>query len=52
MSNFIEELKEDEGFRATVYLDHLGLPTIGYGTRIEEIVVSKKTALEWLEADY
>ncbi len=51
MSNFIEELKNDEGFRATMYLDHLGLPTIGYGTRIEEIVVSKETALEWLLAE-
>jgi len=47
----IETLMDDEGFRATVYLDHLGNPTIGYGTRVEEIVVSKATAREWLEAE-
>lgn len=28
----IMEIKEDEGFRGQPYLDHLGNPTIGYGT--------------------
>ncbi|KKN76176.1 hypothetical protein LCGC14_0373870 [marine sediment metagenome] len=51
MDSFKRALMRDEGFRATVYLDHLGLPTIGYGTRINEIVVSKKVAEEWLDAE-
>jgi len=50
-SFFIDELKEDEGFRHTVYLDHKGIPTIGYGTKIDEIVVSQETALKWLLAE-
>lgn len=41
----------DEGFRSKVYLDHLGIPTIGYGTRINEIVVSKEVAEAWLDAE-
>ena len=30
--DLIEELKREEGFRPTVYKDHLGKDTIGYGT--------------------
>jgi len=51
MSDFINELMRDEGFRPTVYLDHLGNPTIGFGTRVDEIVVNKTTAKLWLEAE-
>ena len=29
---FIDELKDSEGFRGMPYDDHLGNPTIGYGT--------------------
>ena len=47
-SFFIDELMEDEGFRTAVYLDHKGIPTIGYGTKIDEIRVSRATALKWL----
>lgn len=50
-SFFIDELMEDEGFRQKVYLDHKGFPTIGYGTKIDEIVLSRATALEWLMAE-
>ena len=32
MSKLIEEIKQSEGFRGEQYLDHLGKPTIGYGT--------------------
>ena len=31
----IDKLKADEGFRATMYHDAAGLPTIGYGTLID-----------------
>ena len=39
----------DEGFRSKVYLDHLGFPTIGYGTKISELDVSKEEAERWLD---
>ena len=51
MSNFKDTLMRDEGFRAKVYLDHLGFPTIGYGTKIEEIDLSKEIAELWLDAE-
>ena len=34
--NVVERLKEEEGFRAKPYDDHLGKLTIGYGTLIED----------------
>jgi len=49
MSRFIQTLMRDEGFEEKVYLDHLGFPTIGYGTRISEIVVTEAVARHWLE---
>ena len=48
MSSFLEQLMLDEGFRESVYDDHLGYATIGYGTRINELVVTKKQARSWL----
>ena len=30
----IEQIKEDEGFVGSVYNDSLGVPTIGYGTKL------------------
>ena len=51
MSAFKRELMKDEGFRAKVYLDHLGFPTIGYGTRVEELDVTKEEAERWLDAE-
>ena len=48
MSSFLEQLMLDEGFRESVYDDHLGYPTIGYGTRINELVVTKAEAKSWL----
>lgn len=32
--SLIEHIKEEEGFRGTPYKDHLGYPTIGYGTKL------------------
>jgi len=42
---------KDEGFRAKVYLDHLGFPTIGYGTRVSELKVTAIEAERWLDAE-
>lgn len=33
----IARLKQNEGFRETVYLDHLGNPTIGYGFLVSHL---------------
>jgi len=35
---FIRDLKDDEGFRATAYLDSEGRLTVGYGLCIDEAV--------------
>lgn len=50
-SKFKRALMRDEGFRSKMYLDHLGLPTIGYGTRIEELEVTREEAERWLDAE-
>ena len=34
MNKIIEEIKKDEGFRGMPYEDTLGIPTIGYGTKL------------------
>jgi lysozyme len=51
MDNFKYTLMKDEGFRAKVYLDHLGFPTIGYGTKISELDITKEEAERWLDAE-
>tara|TARA_Y100000310_G_C20031075_1_gene511822 strand:- start:42 stop:458 length:417 start_codon:yes stop_codon:yes gene_type:complete len=38
----IERLKINEGFRSTVYKDHLGFDTIGYGFAIKDLVLSEE----------
>lgn len=51
MDEFKRQLMKDEGFRARVYDDHLGIPTIGYGTKIVELEVSEEEAERWLDAE-
>ncbi len=34
MNNLIEQIKHDEGFVGNPYDDSLGIPTIGYGTKL------------------
>lgn len=51
MSSFKRSLMADEGFRSKVYFDHLGFPTIGFGTRISELNISKEEAEGWLDAE-
>ena len=51
MSNFRSELMKDEGFRSTVYNDHLGFPTIGFGTRVSELEFTRNIAEYFLEKE-
>jgi len=51
MSEFRAELMKDEGFRARVYKDHLGFDTIGYGTRVNEMVLTKAMAEHFLDLE-
>lgn len=44
----VDSVKKHEGFRAEVYLDIRDIPTIGYGTRIDEIELDEETAESWL----
>lgn len=46
-----EQLKRHEGFRAKPYKCTAGKLTIGYGTNLEVLEVSKTTALMLLEED-
>ena len=48
IDNLIERLKSNEGFSSTVYDDHLGIPTIGYGFAIKDLVLSEKIASQIL----
>jgi lysozyme len=34
IDDIIIKIKKDEGFRGDPYNDHLGIPTIGYGTKL------------------
>ncbi len=34
MSRLVENIKESEGFKGVEYKDSLGIPTIGFGTRL------------------
>ena len=46
-----ESLKLNEGFKATVYKDHLGYDTIGYGFAIKDLVLDEDIAGLILERD-
>lgn len=41
-------IKAEEGFRAKVYNDSRGIPTIGFGQRVDELEVDEETAAKWL----
>jgi len=34
LKEIVDDIKRDEGFVGTEYKDHLGFPTIGYGTKL------------------
>ena len=42
--SLLEHIKQDEGFRDREYLDHLGVPTIGYGFAIKDLVLDRDIA--------
>ena len=44
MKNLIENIKESEGFVEYVYNDSLGIPTIGYGFAIKDLILDEDIA--------
>ena len=48
MKNLIENIKESEGFVEHVYSDSLGIPTIGYGFAIKDLILDEDLAEEIL----
>ncbi len=48
MKNLIENIKESEGFVEHVYNDSLGIPTIGYGFAIKDLILDEDLAEEIL----
>ncbi len=46
MKNLIENIKESEGFVEHVYNDSLGIPTIGYGFAIKDLILDEDIAEE------
>ena len=48
MRNLIENIKESEGFVEHVYNDSLGIPTIGYGFAIKDLILDEDIAEEIL----
>ena len=48
MKNLIENIKESEGFVSHVYNDSLGIPTIGYGFAIKDLILDEDIAEEIL----
>lgn len=42
-------VKLHEGFRASPYLDTRGVSTVGYGQRVDEMVLTERAAAEMLE---
>ena len=48
MKDLLEKIKEHEGFVEHVYDDSLGIPTIGYGFAIKDLVLDEDIAEEIL----
>tara|TARA_R100001594_G_C3860815_1_gene220886 strand:- start:30 stop:437 length:408 start_codon:yes stop_codon:yes gene_type:complete len=48
LKNLIENIKESEGFVEHVYNDSLGIPTIGYGFAIKDLILDEDLAEEIL----
>ncbi len=44
MDHLLKAVKESEGFRDRVYDDSLGIPTIGYGFAIKDLVLDQDIA--------
>ena len=48
LDELLERLKKNEGFSSTVYDDHLGIPTIGYGFAIKDLEITEEWASDKL----
>ena len=46
--NFVERLKKHEGFREHIYIDSIGVLTIGYGFNLETVSLPRPVAELWL----
>ena len=44
MNGLLESIKRHEGFRDRVYDDSLGIPTIGFGFAIKDLVLDEDIA--------
>lgn len=49
--SLIDDIKKHEGFSSVVYKCTGGFDTIGYGTRIKYLKVTKEQAEEWLKEE-
>ena len=47
--SLIDNIKESEGFRSSVYDDSLGIPTIGYGFAIKDLYLTREDCDRILE---
>lgn len=47
----IDSTKGHEGWRDKTYYDSVGIPTIGYGTNLLELEITKETGERWLRRD-
>ncbi|QDP56855.1 MAG: putative endolysin [Prokaryotic dsDNA virus sp.] len=47
--SLLENIKESEGFRSSVYDDSLGIPTIGYGFAIKDLHLTRDDCDKILE---
>ena len=49
--SLIDDIKRHEGFSSCVYKCTAGYDTIGYGTRVKYLKVTKEQAEEWLKEE-
>lgn len=48
--NLRESIKTHEGWRAKAYQDTLGIWTVGYGTNLQELEITRDIGEAWLDA--
>lgn len=44
-------IRQEEGYRAKAYQDSLGIWTIGYGTNLQQLLITKELAESFLTSD-
>ena len=49
--SLIDDIKKHEGFSSVVYKCTAGYDTVGYGTRVKYLKVTKEQAEEWLKEE-